>query len=304
VKIIVNKDSEIPLRDQLIEQIGLQIASGTLKGKEKLPSIRALADRLGIHYSTVTAAYNHLADTGLLDVRQGSGVRVAGRPPRQEDDQANLDTLVRDFLARATECNCSRDELRNRLQVVMSPRPVRRLIAVDRNQDFHELLVRELKPHFDVPIETMTVEQFLSASDVVADSLIITSLYHLFSFEDAVSDPTRLVVCNIEPAQAAIDAASSLPAGSLVALISVSPTIMRMATKLLASQRTDIGVRSLLVKETTEIEYVMKHADLIMCDISSEDVVKPLVGKKPMVTFRLYSPSTIQVIKDRLAKWG
>ncbi len=79
---------------------------------------------------------------------------------------------------------------------------------------------------------------------------------------------------------------------------------MRMATKLLASQRTDIGVRSLLVKETTEIEYVMKHADLIMCDISSVDVVKPLVGKKPMVTFRLYSPSTIQVIKDRLSKWG
>ncbi len=81
MKIVVNKESEIPIRDQIIEQIGLQIASGTLKGKEKLPSIRALADRLGIHYSTVTAAYNHLAETGLLDVRQGSGVTVAGRSP-------------------------------------------------------------------------------------------------------------------------------------------------------------------------------------------------------------------------------
>ena len=40
MKIIVNKESEIPIRDQLIEQISLQIASGTLKGKEKLPSIR------------------------------------------------------------------------------------------------------------------------------------------------------------------------------------------------------------------------------------------------------------------------
>ena len=87
LKIVVNKESDIPIRDQIIEQIGLQIASGTLKGKEKLPSIRALADRLGIHYSTVTAAYNHLAETGLLEVRQGSGVRVSGRSPRSEEDQ-------------------------------------------------------------------------------------------------------------------------------------------------------------------------------------------------------------------------
>ena len=79
MKISINKESSVPIRDQLIEQIALQIASGSLKGKEKLPSIRALAQRLGIHYSTVTAAYNHLGDVGLLEVRQGSGVKVAGK---------------------------------------------------------------------------------------------------------------------------------------------------------------------------------------------------------------------------------
>ena len=72
MKISISKDSSIPIRDQLIEQLGLQIAAGTLKPHQKLPSIRALADRLGVHYSTITAAYNHMADVGLLEVRQGS----------------------------------------------------------------------------------------------------------------------------------------------------------------------------------------------------------------------------------------
>ncbi len=48
---------------------------------------------------------------------------------------------------------------------------------------------------------------------------------------------------------------------------------MRMATKLLASHRADVGVRSLLVNETTEITYMMKHADLVLCDCSSEEVL-------------------------------
>lgn len=304
MKISINKESDIPIRDQLIEQIALQIASGTLKGKEKLPSIRALADRLGIHYSTVTAAYNHLADTGLLEVRQGSGVRVAGRPPREAETEADLDELVRDFFARVTEIDCSRDDLRRRMEAVMQPKPVRRIVAVDRNVDFHEILLRELKPHFDIPIETMTVEGFLEHSSVVEDSLIVTSLYHLFSFEKAVKDPTRLVVCNIEPATAQIGAIADLAPGSLVALISISPTIMRMATKLVAAQRADVGVRSLLVDDKTEIEYVMKHADLVLCDSSSEDVGKAVAGKKKLVVFKLYSPSTIKLIKERLQRWG
>jgi DNA-binding transcriptional regulator YhcF (GntR family) len=305
VKINVNKDSDVPIRDQLIEQIGLQIASGSLKGNEKLPSIRALAQRLGIHYSTVTAAYNHLADTGLLEVRQGSGVRVAGRPPSEGNQTvSSLDELLRDFLAKVCGGGTSRDDLRKRLQVVMNPKPVRRIVAVDRNKDFHPLLLRELKPQFALPVETMTVEEILQNRSVVEDALVVTSLYHLFAFEDAIADPTRLVVCNIEPASSEFGFMATMPPGSLVALISGSHTLMNMATKLCASLRTDIGVRSVLVSDRNEVDYLMKHADLILCDSSSEDVVVPLAGKKKVLVFKLYSSSTIQLVKERLAKWG
>ncbi len=306
MKISIIKESSVPIRDQLIEQIGLQIASGTLKGKEKLPSIRALAQRLGIHYSTVTAAYNHLADVGLLDVRQGSGVRVAGKAaPEHSNDKIDLDELFKDFLARISECGYSRADLNKCLEQITKRQPVKRILAVDRNQDFHELLLKELKPHFPIPVETCTVEEVLANPHVMDDALVVTSLYHLFSFQQVVPDPTRLVACNIEPGRPELDSINDLPKGSLVLLVSGSQTMLNMATKLLAATRGDeVAVRSVLTSDQKELTYMLKHSNLVICDSSSESTVLPIAGKTRVLVFRLYAPNTIDLIKERLTKWG
>ncbi|HEY9678139.1 MAG TPA: GntR family transcriptional regulator [Drouetiella sp.] len=305
MKISIVKDSPVPIRDQLIEQIALQIASGTLKGKEKLPSIRALAQRLGIHYSTVTAAYNHLADVGLLDVRQGSGVRVSGKAPEQSDERLDLNQLFREFLARISENGYSRKDFEKCIAHVSDGAPVKRILAVDRNKDFHALLLKELQPHFSIPVETCTVEEVLSNRKLMEDSLLVTSLYHLFSFQHVVPDPTRLVACNIEPGRTEIDTISQLPSGSLVLLVSESQTMLNMATKLFAATRgEEVAVRSVLTSDQKELNYMLKHSNLIICDTSAEAHVVPHAGKTKVMVFRLYALNTIQSIKDRLEKWG
>ncbi|MBS2001060.1 MAG: GntR family transcriptional regulator [Cyanobacteria bacterium SZAS LIN-5] len=305
MKISIVKESPVPIRDQLIEQIALQIASGTLKGKEKLPSIRALAQRLGIHYSTVTAAYNHLADVGLLDVRQGSGVRVAGKAPEKSDEKVDLSQLFREFLARISESGYSRDDLRRCIEDVSGKGKVRRILAVDRNRDFHELLLKELRPHFSIPVETCTVEEVLSKPGMMDDSLVVTSLYHLFSFQHTVPDPTRLVACNIEPGRAELDSIKDLKSGSLVLLVSGSQTMLNMATKLLAATRgEEVAVRAVLTSDQKELAYMLKHSDLIICDTTAEAEVIPNAGKTKVIVFRLYANSTIDLIKERLTKWG
>lgn len=305
MKISIVKESPVPIRDQLIEQIALQIASGTLKGKEKLPSIRALADRLGIHYSTVTAAYNHLADVGLLDVRQGSGVRVAGKAPEQGDEKVDLEQLFREFLARISESGYSRDDLNKCVEKVSKRAHVKRILAVDRNKDFHAILLKELKPHFSIPVETCTVEEVLTNPTLMDDSLVVTSLYHLFAFQHSVPDPTRLVACNIEPGRAELESINDLKSGSLVLLVSGSQTMLNMATKLLAATRgEEVAVRSVLTSDQKELSYMLKHSDLIICDTTAEAEVVPNAGKTKVVVFRLYANSTIDLVKERLAKWG
>ncbi len=307
MKITINKDSSVPVRDQLVEQVSLQIASGMLASREKLPSIRALAGRLGIHYSTVTAAYNHLADVGLLEIRQGSGVRVASISSRGETEVAkvSLDTMINDFLARASDSGYAAKDVVKAFEKLRERKPARRILAVDRNEDFHPILLKELKPHFSLPVEANTVQQILEAPELLDDALIVTSLYHLFSFQNKVKDRTRLVPCNIEPARLEMEKVVELRAGSLVLLVSVSQTLMSMATKLVAAHRgEEIAVRSVLLSDEKELNYMVNHSDLILCDTPSEDTVSKIANPNKLLVFKLYAPSTISLIQDRLSKWG
>lgn len=304
MKISINKDSSVPIRDQLVEQISLQIASGILETETKLPSIRALAGRLDIHYSTVTAAYNHLADVGLLEIRQGSGVRVAkvGNSKETKDD---LNSLFMDFLAKCCDYGHSYKEVANVINTKSKREPVKSILAVDRNEDFHSVITTELKPHFSIPVNAITVDKLKEDISKADNSLIVTSLYHLFSFQSLIEDKTRLVPCNIEPARQELEQVKEMRSGTILLLVSVSETLMSMATKLVAAQRgEEVAVRSVLLDDKKELEYMIGYADLILCDSPSESRMMDLTGGKKLKCFKLYSPSTISLIKSRLEKWG
>lgn len=70
-------DHSIGRRAGLEAAIRGAIRAGALVAGTRLPSSRALADELGISRSTVVEAYGQLAAEGFLDMRQGSGTRVA-----------------------------------------------------------------------------------------------------------------------------------------------------------------------------------------------------------------------------------
>lgn len=303
----IYKDSSVSVRDQLIESIGLQIASGTLKAKDKLPSVRALAQKLSIHHSTVTSAYNQLAEVGLLEIRQGSGVRVAGQSPVAANSNKDLPlpALFRQFVFQASENGYSREDLREYVSQQLSASPVKRILVVDRNRDFHPIPSSELSPCFDIPVQPITFEELNQTKELLSDSLIVTSLYHFLPVQSLILDPTRFVLCTVEPGKEEIETISSLRTGSIVGIVSVSSTLMKIATNMAAAIRGEqIAVRCVAPGDKTELAYLLKHADAIICDRPSESSVRALSGKAPIQAFRLYSQATIDLIKTRLKKWG
>lgn len=77
----IRRDARTPLAVQLSRQLRWLITGGHLVGGERLPSIRELAETTGINLHTVRAAYRHLEDDGLVEVRHGSGAYVLPRDP-------------------------------------------------------------------------------------------------------------------------------------------------------------------------------------------------------------------------------
>jgi DNA-binding transcriptional regulator YhcF (GntR family) len=72
-------DGPVPAYRQIVEQIRTFCVEGRLIPGDPLPSVRALAGSLGVHFNTVAEAYRALADDGWLEVRQGKSVRVLSR---------------------------------------------------------------------------------------------------------------------------------------------------------------------------------------------------------------------------------
>jgi DNA-binding transcriptional MocR family regulator len=67
------------LVDQAMRTIGRRIAARELGPGARLPSIRSLAETLGVSKSTVVEAYDRLVAEGVIASRPGSGFYVAGR---------------------------------------------------------------------------------------------------------------------------------------------------------------------------------------------------------------------------------
>ncbi|MBY0358669.1 MAG: GntR family transcriptional regulator [Candidatus Obscuribacterales bacterium] len=305
LRISISKKSAVPIRDQLIEQIALQIASGNLQTKDKLPSIRALAQKLDVHPSTITAVYNHLADAGLLEIRQGSGVRVIGQTIWSDNESNSLPLLFRQFLAKATETGESRNTVRSFVLAQLNAAPVKRILVVDRNPDFHAILSSELQPHFSLPVQPITFDSLQKEQTLLKDSIVIASYYHLLPLQSLELDPTRFILSQIEPGQEEIKALTGLRPGDIAAIISVSPTLLRMAANMAAAVRgEEIILRCLSLDDDAEIAYVMKHANLVICDRPSQEKISKLSGKIPTRVFSLYPESTIQAIHSCLKNWG
>ncbi|MGL4756793.1 MAG: PLP-dependent aminotransferase family protein [Aeromonadaceae bacterium] len=65
-----------PLYRQLLDAIRHAIQQGELPAGSKLPTHRALADRIGVTVGTVTRAYHEAEQSGLITARVGSGSYV------------------------------------------------------------------------------------------------------------------------------------------------------------------------------------------------------------------------------------
>lgn len=72
-------DSEIPIYQQIRNQIVVGIASGQMSPGERLPATRALAEDLGVNTMTVSKAYQQLRQEGYVITDRRSGVMVRQR---------------------------------------------------------------------------------------------------------------------------------------------------------------------------------------------------------------------------------
>ena len=113
MKIIIANASNIPLYQQIEEQIKEAIFTGELQDGDILPSIRNLANDLQVSVLTIRRVYDELEKEGFLVCRVGVGslISTCNLDKLKDSKRRVLEEKVWDMLQQAKTLGISKEEL-------------------------------------------------------------------------------------------------------------------------------------------------------------------------------------------------
>jgi GntR family transcriptional regulator len=109
--------SGVPVYRQVMDQVLVAVAAGTLAPGDQLPTVRQLAVDLSINPNTVVRAYKELEIRGFLSTQQGTGTFITSQPVRIDEvqRQETLSRRVAEFVARMSSDGYTVAEIAERL---------------------------------------------------------------------------------------------------------------------------------------------------------------------------------------------
>lgn len=206
IRLWISSRSSATIRQQLSAQLLLGILSGRLAPGERLPSTRALAQRLHVHANTISAVYQDLSARGWVETRRGSGVFVRCREPGGSE----LTAFVSQWLKEAERRGFTAEELEAELRR-RSACPIRtdHLLVVDPDAELARLIADEISASLAKPVtwaDTSSVVEslrqdsrvFVNAGHAAQVAPILGShpfeTVRLKSMQDVIAGQTRPVV--------------------------------------------------------------------------------------------------------------
>ena len=119
--LVISNSSNLPIYEQIKEQIKSQILKGELVEDEKLPSLRQLAKDLKISVLTTTRAYNELEEEGVITSQQGKGFFVMPRSSGLIHEQLvkKVENSLNDAIEGARQAEISDEELFEILRLLL-----------------------------------------------------------------------------------------------------------------------------------------------------------------------------------------
>ncbi|HHX71107.1 MAG: GntR family transcriptional regulator [Miniphocaeibacter sp.] len=120
MNIIISNSSNLPIYEQITQQIKNQILKGELKEGDALPSMRALAKDLKVSVITTKRAYNDLEQEGFIETIVGKGSYVASKNLElvREEKLKIIEEKFEEIIEIATISKISLEELKEILEIL------------------------------------------------------------------------------------------------------------------------------------------------------------------------------------------
>jgi len=110
----IDMTGDIPIYQQIRNQIVSGVATGQLKAGERLPTVRQLAGDIGVNPMTVSKAYRLLKDEGVIVMDRRHGAQVSRIRTQENPLDEKFDQNLTLLLLEARMKGASKEELKDR----------------------------------------------------------------------------------------------------------------------------------------------------------------------------------------------
>jgi DNA-binding transcriptional regulator YhcF (GntR family) len=299
MRLWLSKNSEVPIREQLVTQIVLGIVSNDLKVSERLPSTRDLARRYEIHANTVSAAYRELAKRGWVEFRKGSGVYVRERADGKLEQQLALDQLVTRFFRNLREEGHTLADIQDAVRRAFSLQRPDRFVLLESDPELREILVAEVANGAKVRV-TGAGPTDLDGAVSLAGATPLVLYGHLEEFGERIDPQTDLLVLHSASVVERMQGQTRPPVDALVAIVSRWPEFLRWARTMLVAAGLDADALSFRDARERDWDKGLRSATFVITD----SLMAPRIPSGCVVkVFRVLAESSIKEIRDHAARF-
>lgn len=298
MRLWLNRNVEVPLREQLITQVVLGILSREMLPGERLPSTRELARRFGIHPNTASSAYRELEHEGWLEFRHGSGVFVSNaRPTARLGAEMAVDQLIGELIAKARKIGAPDALVRARLHRWLSFEPPARWLVIEPNPELAKIVTVEMESSLALPVAACTPDECCNAN-LLERSIPATLPSKAAMVRKLLPAGTVLTILQVSPVaptlQANLQRYRPRHAADLIGIASRWSEFQRLARTMIVA--AGIKPENLLVRDGTRPGWKrgLESTSAVICDIVT---AQQLPKKCFPIVFRLLNESSIAQLR-------
>jgi DNA-binding transcriptional regulator YhcF (GntR family) len=292
VKISINQDGEVPLHEQISEQIVFQITTGTLRTGEEMPSVRALAQRLQIHHNTVSKAYATLVKRKWLNRRRGARLHVGANIARSND---NLDSLIDKTIQQARAIGFSIKQLEERVIERLSMEAPRYVLVVEEEVGLRRIVEKEIRQSLNSRVESCSPSRLARFPDIATDAIVVGSENVIGSLDRHQFKARLWTPLIFNSADEHLDAIRLMKNAGTIAVTSYSPAFLKTARGLIKGNMGEMhSYREFLFPIDERPDF--RAMDLVFCDSLTMEQLKCRNKRH----YRLVAPEVFALLREWL----
>jgi DNA-binding transcriptional regulator YhcF (GntR family) len=306
MEFFIDRELPVPLRNQLHGLIEYGIACGELSPGETLPSVRELAEKVGVAPMTVSQVYSDLKSAGLIDTRPGSGTfvsdslqaRLAGRADASGlhrhidqliDESRTLGIRSTELVSLISSRIFYRDSIGPRLRIVMIG------LFPDATASYARFIAARLGKGVTVePLTIAAIEREANARARANSADLAITFANRHREVVGLAPNTKVVTISFTPAEETRRALASLDSLASIAVISRFPDFLPIMKSGVQRFAPHVGQIVAATLETPEIDKILAGATVVIYASGADGIIKHLPAGMPAIEYR-HAPDTADI---------